>query len=359
MPWYTGRSLLEVLEWLPSALDTRSSAFRFPVQRVLRPDHTFRGFSGQIASGTIRPGDAIAVLPSGRTAVVERIVTFDGDLTEAHAPLSVTLVLSHELDISRGDLIVSAHAPATVARNIKAALVWMDQRPLERNRRYLLKHTSQTVPAFVSSVDHRTDIGTLAHELAESLEMNAIGAVTLNLLRPIAIDRYSENRSTGAFILIDPESNATVAVGMITSASSSTTIGEHISASASGPVTASERASRWGHRGGILELSGPRKLIDQIERSLFLLGAATVRIDTGDDLFRTHPGLLEHILRLKTQSGLLALVAASSDSVRLIARAGDQQLNLNVNNPEETIRAIHRLLARARILLSPGKADAQ
>ena len=116
MPWYTGPSLLELLESLPSSLDTHTAPFRFPVQRVLRPDHTFRGFAGQIASGTVRPGDRITVLPSGRSAEVARIVTWDGDLDEAHAPLSVTLVLDRELDISRGDLIVAAEAPATVAR---------------------------------------------------------------------------------------------------------------------------------------------------------------------------------------------------------------------------------------------------
>src|SRR5271170_895480 len=140
MPWYDGPSLLELLESLPSSLDTRSDPFRFPVQRVLRPDHTFRGFSGQIASGTIRTGDEITVLPSGRSAEVARIVTWDGDLAEAHAPLSVTLVLDRELDISRGDLIVSAEVPADVAKSLRAALVWMDHRPLEVHRRYLLKH---------------------------------------------------------------------------------------------------------------------------------------------------------------------------------------------------------------------------
>ena len=153
MPWYGGPSLLELLESLPSAQETRTAPFRFPVQRVTRPDHSFRGFAGQIASGTVRPGDTIAVLPSGRTAEVERIATFDGNVAEAFAPLSVTLVLNRELDISRSDLIVSFHAPATVTKNVKAALVWMDQRPLELARRYLLKHTSQTVPAFISSIE--------------------------------------------------------------------------------------------------------------------------------------------------------------------------------------------------------------
>ncbi len=186
MPWYAGPSLLELLESLPSAQQTRDAAFRFPVQRVVRPDHTFRGFAGQIASGTVRVGDEIAVLPSGRRAKIERIVTWDGDLDEAIAPLSVTLVLDRELDISRGDLIAAAEAPATVTRGVRASLVWMDQRPLDLNRRYLLKHTSHTVPAFLSSIDYRVDLGTLTREPALTLGMNDIGAVSLNLLRPIA-----------------------------------------------------------------------------------------------------------------------------------------------------------------------------
>jgi sulfate adenylyltransferase subunit 1 (EFTu-like GTPase family) len=188
------------------------------VQRVVRPNHTFRGFAGQISSGSVRPGDKITVLPSSRSAQVARIVTFDGDLAEAHAPQSITLVLDSELDISRGDLIVSTHAQATVAKRLQAALVWMDMRPLQLNRRYLLKHTSQTVPASVSSIAHRNNIGTLAHEAAETLEMNGIGVVNIELLRPIALDLYCENRSTGAFILIDAESNSTAAAGMITAA---------------------------------------------------------------------------------------------------------------------------------------------
>ena len=151
---------------------------------------------------------------------MERIVTFDGDLNEAIAPLSVTLVLDRELDISRGDLIAGADRAPAVARGMKASLVWMGGAALEPNRRYLLKHTSHTVPAFISSIDHRVNLSTLKHEAAGTLHMNDIGAVSLHLLRPIAIDLYSENRATGAFILIDPESNATVAAGMITAAGS-------------------------------------------------------------------------------------------------------------------------------------------
>jgi sulfate adenylyltransferase large subunit len=353
MPWYNGPSLLESLESLPSSQDTRTDPFRFPVQRVLRPDHNFRGFAGQIASGTIRPGDRITVLPSGRSAQVERIVTWDGDLAEAHAPLSVTLVLDRELDISRGDLIVSAQNPATVAKNVQAALVWMDQRPLERNRRYLLKHTSHTVPAFVSSIEHRTDIGTLAHDPAETLEMNDIGVATLRLLRPLAFDSYAENRSTGAFILIDPETNATVAAGMVKSALDRTAAREHSIAGASGPLTAGERAARWGHRGGLLELSGPAELIDRIERSLFAQGVVTVRIEAADAGVEGHETLLQSMV----QSGLLALVVTPAEVNTLTARAKNEQVTLNANNPDEDIAAVHELLARAGILVAHENAD--
>jgi sulfate adenylyltransferase large subunit len=350
MPWYQGPSLLELLEQLPSSLDTRTEPLRFPVQRVLRPDHTFRGFAGQIASGTVRPGDKITVQPSGRSAEVARIVTFDGDLDEAVAPQSVTLVLDRELDISRGDLIVSTDAQAAVAKRIKAALVWMDQRPLQRNRRYLLKHTSQTVPAFVSSLEHRTDIATLAHEAAETLEMNGIGVVNIDLLRPIALDIYGENRSTGAFILIDSESNSTVAAGMITAASNPV-------AFASGPVTAEERAARWGHHGGVLELTGPVELIDRIERSLFVRSAITARIEVDADASGIHAGLLEQLIKSKVLSGMIALIIHLTGGDTLTGRAGGEEILLDANNAGEAIAAVNALLGRSGILVTTGNTD--
>jgi sulfate adenylyltransferase large subunit len=356
MKWYTGPSLLELLESLPSALETRAAAFRFPVQRVLRPDHTFRGFAGQVSSGVVRPGDTVTVLPSGRSAEVARIVTFDGDLDEAVAPQSVTLVLDRELDISRGDLIVSTHAQATVANRIQAALVWMDSRPLQRNRRYLLKHTSQTVPAFVSSIEHRTNIGTLAHEAADTLEINGIGVVKIDLLRPIALDLYGENRSTGAFILIDAETNSTVAAGMITAACAVAAAGDRLHADAWGPVTAGEREARWGHRGAVLELSGPVELVDSIERSLFSVGVVSSRIEAGDEAFLIHPGLLGIVTRLQVRSGLLALVVKANESGNLIARVEDRQIDLDAIDPIQAVSAVHRLLHSAGFFIPSEKA---
>jgi hypothetical protein len=255
--------------------------------------------------------------------------------------------LDRELDISRGDMIVSAQTAATVAKNIRAALVWMDKQPLHRNRRYLLKHTSQTVPAFVSSIEHRTDIGTLAHEAADSLEMNGIGVVNIGLLRPIALDTYSENRSTGAFILIDAETNSTVAAGMIIAATSMTAAGEHLHA---------ERAARWGHRGGVLELSGPVDLIDSIERSLFSVGVVSNRIDTGDEIFLLHPSLLETITRLDVQSGQLALVVNTNEGSTVIARIDGHELSLDANEPMHAVSAVHRLLQDAGVFIPPERA---
>ncbi len=357
MPWYAGPSLLELLEALPSAQDTRSAPFRFPVQRVLRPDHTFRGFAGQIASGTVRRGDEIAVFPSGSTAKIERIVTFDGDPEEAIAPLSVTLVLDRELDISRGDLIADVGAAPVVASSVKASLVWMDQRPLDVNRRYLLKHTSHTVPAFVSLIDHRVDLSALKHEPAPTLRMNDIGAVSLHLLRPIAVDLYRENRGTGALILIDPETNATVAAGMVTAAQGQAVANEEDEAGAWGRVTAGEREARWGHRGGVLELAGPTELIDAVERSLFAVGAVTCRIDADERASLQHLGLLDAVTDLQTQSGLLTLVARASDDGTLTASAGGFEITLDAENRMHAVAAVHHLLRRAGIFISSEGAD--
>ena len=357
MPWYAGPSLLELLEALPSARETRNEPFRFPVQRVLRPDHTFRGFAGQIASGTVRRGDEIAVFPSGRSAKIGRIVTFDGDLEEAIAPLSVTLVLDHEVDISRGDLIASANAAPVVSSSLKASLVWMDQRPLDVNRRYLLKHTSHTVPAIVSLIDHRVDLSALKHEPAVTLRMNDIGGVSLHLLRPMAVDLYRDNRGTGALILIDPETNATVAAGMITEAQGQTATIEEDEAAAWGRVTAGEREARWRHRGGVLELAGPTELIDAVERSLFAVGAATCRIDAGELASLEHLGMLDIVTDLGTRSGFLTILARPGNESVLTANAGGFEITSDAENRMHAVAAIHQLLQRAGIFISPEGAD--
>ena len=221
MPWYRGPSLLQLLESVPTIESAMDSPFRLAVQRVLRPNLDFRGFAGQIAAGTVRPGDEVLALPSNRSSRVRRIVTFTGDLQEAHAPQSVTLVLEDELDVSRGDMFVSCDKPAILTSRLTASLVWMDEQSLDLARRYLLKHTSRTVQAQVVAVEYRLAVDTLEQVPVSALTLNEIGLVTLETVQPLAVDRYGDNRVTGSFVLIDPATNATVAAGMIREAAPS------------------------------------------------------------------------------------------------------------------------------------------
>jgi sulfate adenylyltransferase subunit 1 len=220
-PWYTGPTLLEHLEQVPvqvpvGDLDPSVGVgFRLPIQRVIRPDQHFRGFAGQIAAGTIRKGDEIVALPSGRTSRVASITTFDGDLEQASAPQSVALALQDELDISRGDLLVTPSQRPHHATQIEATLVWFDAHRLESHKPYLLKHGAQILNVRIPRVLHRTNIHTLEQEAVHSLAMNDIGTVELATTRPLYFDPYIANRATGSFILIDPATNATVAAGMI------------------------------------------------------------------------------------------------------------------------------------------------
>jgi sulfate adenylyltransferase subunit 1 len=213
-PWYYGPTLLEHLESAPIAECLQHAPFRLPVQRVIRPHQNFRGFAGQIASGTIRPGDTIVALPSGQTSRVQSIQTFDGELENAFAPQSVTLTLEDEIDISRGDLIAhQENAPVSVT-NFTASLVWLHAEPFAANKTYLLKHASQTVKAQLN-VTRRLDIETLDHLDAQALQLNEIGEARIETSRPLMLDAYRDNRITGSFILIDPANNATVGAGMV------------------------------------------------------------------------------------------------------------------------------------------------
>jgi sulfate adenylyltransferase large subunit len=196
-PWFEGPPLLDYLETVSVEKVSTTHPFRFPVQLVLRPNQDFRGYAGQIASGTVRPGDRLTVWPSGLQSRVQRIVTWDGDLDAAHAPMSVTLTLEDDVDISRGD-VLSTSAPH-IGRQLAAQVVWMDERPLDPRRVYLLKHASRVVTA----------------ELDATLAMNEIGLVTVTTTRPLVFDTYEHNRITGSFVVIDPSTNATSGAGMI------------------------------------------------------------------------------------------------------------------------------------------------
>ncbi len=216
MPWYAGPSLLGLLEGLPSSQLDPAAPFRMAVQRVMRPDLDFRGFAGQIASGLVHVGDEVVALPSRQRSRVARIVTFDGDLQEAFAPLSVTLTLEDEIDVSRGDLLTTSTASPSVAGRFRASLVWMGEEALQPGRRYLLKHGSRLLQSSVTEVLHRVDLANVLNDAASGpVTMNAIAEVVIQTLQPLAFDAYAENRHTGSFVLIDLQSNTTVAAGMI------------------------------------------------------------------------------------------------------------------------------------------------
>lgn len=214
-PWYQGQILMEILETVPVAADKNFDDFRFPVQYVNRPNLDFRGFCGNIASGVIRVGDAIRVLPSGKTSNVKAIVTFDGNLQEAFAGQAVTLTLTDEIDVSRGDMLVLARDQVPLTNHLKAHLVWMTEKACKPGGEYLFKFASKQVSGKLETIDYRVDVNTQAHSSADALQLNDIAVVDVSLNQSVVVDQYSANRATGAFIVIDRLTNITVGAGMV------------------------------------------------------------------------------------------------------------------------------------------------
>lgn len=215
-PWYNGGTLMHLLENVYIGSDRNLIDLRFPVQYVNRPNLDFRGFAGTLASGVVRPGDDVMVLPSRKTSKVKSIVTFDGELDEAYAPMSPTVTLEDEIDVSRGDMLVHVNNQPHVGQAFEAMLVWMTDAPLTAGSQYLVKHTTRQTPGVISDIRYRIDVNTLhKHDEADRLELNEIGRVVVELARPIAFDPYKKNRGTGGFIVIDRLTHNTVAAGMI------------------------------------------------------------------------------------------------------------------------------------------------
>ena len=288
MPWFSGPALLDYLE----TVEVESAAageFRMPVQLVVRPDLSFRGYAGQIASGTVRAGDRVAVWPGGKQTRIARIVTYDGDLPEASAPQSVTLVLDDELDVARGSLIATANRAPVAARRFRADIVWMQDCPLDSAHMWLVKHGTRLVRARLVRLVDRLDIGTLTRgEAVGTLGLNDIGLAEFEAVSPLHFDPYAANRMMGAIVLIDPETNATAGAGMLRGAVES----------AFRPVTAAERASRLGHFGAVVRLGGRRSLAARLERRIFDRGGvAVVRDSAGVEL-----------LDALTSGGLIAIL---------------------------------------------------
>jgi sulfate adenylyltransferase subunit 1 (EFTu-like GTPase family) len=244
MPWFRGVPLLEYLETVRVGGGANQAPFRFPVQRVVRPNRDFRGYAGTVASGRIRVGEAVSVLPSGRQTTIEEIVTFEGRLDEAHAGQAVTLTLRDEIDVARGDLVAAIDKAPAIGSSVEATLVWLNENPAELGKRYRLKHMARNEWAEIGEIRYRLDINTLEREPAGSIEMNSISVVRIDASRALTFDPYADNRTTGSFVLIDAVTNATLAAGLIKGA---------VENVANSP--ASERTPGWRLRQGALVLS--------------------------------------------------------------------------------------------------------
>jgi bifunctional enzyme CysN/CysC len=336
-PWYHGPTLMGYLETVEVEDDLQTKPFRLPVQWVNRPNQDFRGFAGTIASGTVRVGDTVRVVPSGRTSRVARIVTFDGDLEQAVAGQSVTLTLTDEIDISRGDVLSLADSPPGVADQFQATIIWMHEEPMLPGRPYLIKLGTQTVTGSITAPKYKVNVNTLEHLAAKQLELNEIGVCNLSLDRSVPYDPYVENREMGGFILIDKLSNDTVGAGLLHFALRRA---ENIHWQAL-DVNKHARAALKGQRACILwftGLSGAGKstIANLVEKRLHSLGRHTYTLD-GDnvrhglnkDLGFTDADRVENIRRvaevakLMVDAGLIVLVSFISPfrSERRLARS--------------------------------------
>jgi bifunctional enzyme CysN/CysC len=369
MSWYRGATLMAHLETVPVSTDDKDKPFFLPVQWVNRPNQNFRGFSGTVASGVIKPGDAIRAVPSGKTSTVERLVTYDGDLTEAGAAQAITMTLTDEIDISRGDVICAAQAPAEVSDQFEVQILWMDQDALLPGRPYLIKAGTRTLPGSIDKIKHKINVNTLEKTAAETLGLNEIGVCNLELDAPLAFAPYKDNKALGSFIIIDRFSNNTVGMGLINFAL-------RRAANIHWQATDVNKASR----GSLLKqkptvlwftgLSGAGKstIANLVEKKLhaqgqltYLLDGDNVRHGLNRDLGFTDQDRVENIRRvaevskLMADAGLIVLVSFISPfrAERLMARemlSEGEFVEIHIDTPlaDAEKRDVKGLYAKAR-----------
>jgi bifunctional enzyme CysN/CysC len=370
-PWYQGETLLHLLETVHIASDRNLIDLRFPVQYVNRPNLDFRGFCGTVASGVIREGDDIQVLPSNQRSRVASLVTYEGAVPEAFPPMAVTVVLADEIDVSRGSLLVHPNNVPRVDRHFEAMLVWMAEEPMAPGKQYLVKQATNLVAGTVSRLHYRVDVNTLRREETAGLSMNEVGRCTVTLSRPVAVDPYRQNRAMGAFIVIDRLTNRTVGAGMVLDRRLSDDLApsgwdgdnrEAARAAAPTAVAQAERAARFGQQPATvlftgLEAAGKTTLAFALERRLFDAGRAVTVVDgkqmrqtISRDLGFTYADRSENlrratdVARLLNDAGLIALCAlmAPNAALRDKARAAigaERFVLVHVATPLDVCRA--------------------
>jgi bifunctional enzyme CysN/CysC len=343
-PWYDGHTLMNFLETVYIGSDRNMRDFRLPVQTVLRPNLDFRGFAGTIASGIVRVGDEIMTLPSRKKSKVKEIVTYDGNIEEAYAPMSITLTLEDEIDSSRGDMIVKPGNVPKMEQKFDAMICWMAEDAMKPGKQYLFKQTTRTVAGSISTLRYEVDVNTMNSKPTPTLELNQIGRVAVSLSQPLAIDGYRRNRSTGAFIIIDRITNVTVGAGMILDRKTSESTGDHWDDEPSSAsltreisnVTAEEREARYGQKPVTILFTGnpgagksttaygvERKLFD-LGRSATVLDGQNIRMGLSRDLQFSRDDRSENVrraaevARLMNRSGLICLMSlvAPDEEVR-------------------------------------------
>ena len=369
-PWYKGPALIEHLETVEVNSDKDAvKPFRMPVQYVNRPNLDFRGFSGQIATGTLMLGDRIRVLPSGKNSTISRIVTFDGDLDQAIAGQSVTLCFADEIDCSRGDVICAADEPVLAADQFETTIVWMDEHELLPGRPYWLKIGTQTLTATIQQPKYQVNVKTMEHLAAKTLDLNAIGVANLSTDRPIPFEPYIQNRDLGGFILIDKMTNATVAAGMI---NFSLRRADNVHWQAT-DVTRESRATVKNQNAAVLWLTGlsgagkstianivEKKLL-RMNRHTFLLDGDNVRQGLNKDLGFTDADRVENIRRvgevakLMSDAGLIVIAAfispfrAEREMVRAMMKPGEFfEIHIDTPLADAEARDVKGLYKKAR-----------
>jgi len=398
IPWYSGPSLLNILETVDISSDRNLGDFRFPVQFVSRPNLDFRGFAGSVVSGVIRKGDRIKALPSLKESTIKRIVTADGDLAEAFAPQAVTLELNDEIDISVGEMIVHAENIPHVATHFEAMILWLSETPMNRNTTYLLRHTSHTTKARITGLEYSVDVNTMEKKPAGQLQLNGIGRANITTHQPLFFDAYRDSRETGSFILIDPISNNTVAAGMIERPQAA---GERAPLEAQvdrreflwerGLVSPEARIGRNQHRGKTVLFVGPasggkQDLARRLELKLFdkglqayYLGVPSLLEGLDADIGQNFRDRDEHIrrigelARIMTDAGLIFIssleradeydlqrlkILNSPNELFVVSIGGNPFKNYPVDlvigpdvSPAEAVQSVVRELTRAQVII--------